>query len=264
MKYILATILAAGVVTFANGNDKDILLKTEREYVAELLALGKPQLAQQHLDIIRREFPKEIETIHFYQGQISFTREDYETAVKSFAIVLKKKPTRIRKQLVTRRLIEGYTRLGMTDEAHALLQELPTKSGTGAWYPVALQNWAEAVHQKLAPQSARKRVPGKKDCVKLLQTFAEKHPQDARIPWVKYYLAEHQYDRLIELLLEKGKISREDAPVVVKKEDDVIIVQLHQTRRHFADIKKAYPRHAVIKRVDPRLKYLNVIIERVD
>ncbi len=260
---LFVTVIAVVLTCAGYAGDRETLLKTEQEYVAELLAMGQPKLAQQHLDIIQREFPKQVETIHFYQGQISFATKDYKTAAHNFTSVLKQKPAALRKQIVIRRLVESYTHLSDSKQALPLLKQLKPTSGKGAWYPEAIRAFAEALHQDLAKKPARSRVKEKDEAIKLIASFAKEFPKDPVMPWMQFYLAEFEYDRLIALLYDKGKITSEGSPVTIERKDDAMAVQVHRTRGLFKSIKASHAKHPVIKRVDPRLKFLNPLIDKM-
>lgn len=252
-------ILAAA----AEADDRNTLLQTEQEYVAELLTLNQPALAQQHLEIIRQAFPQATEVLHYYQGRIALATQDYKTAVHNFESVLKGQPADARRDEVTRSLIDAATKLGDFARATALLAGCKPAGGQNAWYPKALVDLADAVQQGTVKRAAKERVAAKGDVARLLKQFGDACPQDPVSPWIRYFLAEFEYDRLIALLSEKGKLTEEGAPVVIEKKEDAMVVQLQATRRLFAALKAEHPTHPAIQRVEPRLKYLDQLVDKI-
>ena len=78
-----------------------------------------------------------------------------------------------------------------------------------------------------------------------------------------FFAAEYEYDKLVALLYELGKIKDEASPEVLEKKTRAIIIQLHKARRIYDDITKVAPDHAVIKRVKPRQRVLAKVIAKL-
>ncbi len=261
ISYLLPLVALAACICMAD--DQRTLLITEQEYVTELLSLDKPALAQQHLDIMKREFPKEAKDINYYQGHISFRLKKFRDAIDAFEALMKLKPTPAREQESRKYLTLAYIRTGKFDEATKMLNTIKAFGARDSWYAAACVELAETQGETIAYKPAKKRVELKTDTQKLLATFAKKYPKHEKIAWIRFFMAEYEYDKLIALLYDLGKTQHEASPEVLQQKNRAIILQLHKARKIYEAIKEATPHSPVMARVKPRLRYLAQVIDKL-
>lgn len=243
---------------------KTAFLHTEIQYVSELIQLKEFSFAQDHLDIIKKEFKHRQDLILYYQASISFATEDYAGAIKNYQTLLKLEIIPSDRKSAQRNLFTAYINNNNASDARALLASFKMDGNINSWYAEACLSLAQSLAATLSRKTPEEKVKGKEESIDLLIEFTNKFPKHEKSPWFKYHIAEFKLNEL-ELMLKKLDLYKNDGtPLVRKKKYAIVRDQLFDTLAIYQGLEKTKPDELLTKHSTDRIVQLNKFLIRLN
>ena len=244
--------------------DKAEFFKIEVEQIAELLTMEEFDIAQKHLDIIKKELSEKKNFIHYYQANIDFGKKDYSKAIEQFQALLKLKLSDNEVENARRKLFRSYLLNKQTKDATTMLLEFNFDGKKDSWYSEACLSLVQTISAMLVRQDPQLKVTNKEQVVKILKRFVKNFPKHKKAPWFQYHIAEYELNRL-ELMLKKINLAKDDgSPLVRKKKFEMVRSQLFDTRDVYEGLIEKNEGTTLAERSLERTKQLNTFLTKLN
>ena len=233
------------------------LLEIEREYVGELIALQQYELATEHLKIVEKEFPQEDKWVASQYAHIYFHQGNFKEAIPFIEASQKNTISFIQQQKLMQWYLVSLERTESYSKAISTIKQVPEAYYKLDWFTKQTVDIIEATYQETVKQPANKRMVSRSDCIIIITKILAVNPDTSSAPWLNYFLAEYEYDKLSAMMLriESGNKKLTSA-------DDDLMIQVFKVRSKFKAIE-AENDLTLSERVNARLGYIEQLMKKL-